>query len=191
MSIVYFTSVNNLKESTTIDLNVEDKLLESAIWDAQNIDIQPILGTRLYKSLQNKITGETLSGETYYKDLMDDYIEPTLLKFAERRSLLWLYAKIRNKSIVNQESDNSIAVEIGIVDKMKQELLDDAEFYSNRLKEYLCEYDDRFPEYKDDNPDSLEHYLDPNQDDSYFSGIYLNDYQRRKTYKEKKNLNEE
>lgn len=170
----YFLSVNDLKEYTTINYAVEDKLLENSIYDAQQIDIMAIIGTRLYNTLEQKITGSTVAGD--YKELMDDYIWNTLLKASEIRSLLWVYAKIRNKGIENQNSDNSVSVEITVVNKLKQELSNDFEYYANRLKKYLCEYKDtRFPEYKNYNPNSLDYFVEPDKTDSYFCGIYLGD----------------
>ncbi len=168
---IYMLSVNDLKSYTTINYAVEDKLLENSIYDAQQIDIMSIIGTRLYKTLEQKITGSTISGN--YKTLMDDYIWNTLLKASEIRALLWVYSKIRNKGIENQSSDNSTPVEITVVNKLKQELSNDFEFYANRLKKYLCEID--FPEYKNYNPDSLDYYVTPDKTDTYFSGIYLGD----------------
>jgi len=171
---VYMLSVNDLKEYTTINYAVEDKLLENSIYDAQQIDIMAVIGTRLYKVLEQKITGSTVAG--HYKELMDDYIWNTLLKASEIRSLLWVYAKIRNKGIQEQSSDNSTPVEITVLDKMKKELSNDFEYYSNRLKKYLSEYKStRFPEYKDYNPDSLDYYVTPDKSDSFFSGLYLDD----------------
>lgn len=173
MSRVLFMSVNELKEYTTINYNVEDKLLENSIYDAQNIDLQAILGSRLYISLQDRIISNTITGttDTAYKTLLDDYIFWVLLKASEIRGLMWIYAKIRAKGITNQDSDNSATVDITIVNKMKQELNNDFEFYSNKLKNYLCEVE--LPEYKDYNPDTLDYYTTPNTTDSFFSGIHL------------------
>lgn len=173
MSIVYFTSINNLKERTTINLNVEDKILESSVLDAQDIDIQPILGTRLFNAIKTKIIGNILVGD--YKTLMDDYIEPCLIKFAQRRSLIFMYSKLNNKSITIQESTSSTPVELDVLDKVRRELLDDAEFYSNRLKDYLCNYSTLYPEYTLSTKDEM----DANTDESYFSGIYLDSREDR------------
>lgn len=171
---VYFLSVNDLKSYTTINYDVEDKLLENSIYDAQKIDIQAILGTRLYKALETKIISGSISGETYYKELLDDYIFEALLKSAQMRALLFVYAKIRNKGIMEQNSDNSNPVDITILNKMRDEIQNDFEYFSNKLKLYLIEYQDsRFPEYKNYNPDSLDYYERPNKQDSYFCGVYL------------------
>ncbi len=170
---VYFLSVDDLKSYTTVNYAVDDKLLENSIIDAQLIDIEPIIGTRLYKKLEQMITGSTVSG--YYKILLDDYIWNTLIKASEKRSLVWVYAKIRNKGIQNQESDNSVSVEITIVNKLEMKLGQDFEFFSNKLKSYLTENVNNFPEYKNYNPESLDYYIKPDKSDSFFSGIYLGD----------------
>jgi len=170
-------SVNDLKEYSTIDYSVEDKLLENSIYDAQKIDLQAILGTRLYKALETKIINNTLSGETAYKTLMDDYIFDVLLKSSQSRALMYIYAKIRNKGIMEQNSDNSNPVDITILNKMRDEIQNDFEYFSNKLKLYLCEVD--LPEYKNYNPDSLDYYETPNTTDSYFTGIYLGDTEKK------------
>jgi len=164
-------SVNDLKEYSTIDYSVEDKLLENSIYDAQKIDVQAILGTRLYKALETKIISGSISGETAYKTLLDDYIFDVLMKSAQMRGLLYVFAKIRNKGIMEQSSDNSNPVDITILNKMRDEIQNDFEYFSNKLKQYLCEVE--LPEYKDYNPDSLDYYDTPNKTDSYFTGIYL------------------
>lgn len=173
MENIYFLSVNDLKENSTIDLNVEDKIIKRSIIDGQNIDIQPIIGTRLYNSLKTKIVDNTLSGETDYKTLMDDYIQPCLLKYALRRSLLYIWVKLRNKSVSQETSDNSNPVESNVFDRLRRDASDDAEFYANKLKEYLCEEVDLFIEFKDYNPDSKLYFDKPNQSNSFFSGLQL------------------
>jgi hypothetical protein len=167
-------SVDDLKSYSTIDYSVEDKLLENSIYDAQQIDIQSIIGTRLYKKLETDIIAGTLATE--YQTLMDDYIFEALLKSSQSRALMFIYAKIRNKGVMEQNSDNSETVDITILNKMRAEIQNDFEYFSNKLKEFLCEYKDTlYPEYKDYDPDNLKYYTKPDKSDSYFSGIYLDD----------------
>lgn len=173
MQNVELITTNDLKENSTIDLNVEDKIIKRTIIDAQEIDIQPIIGTRLLEALQTKTINNTLSGETNYKKLMDDYIFPVLLKFALRRSLLYIWVKLRNKSVTQDNSDNSNPVESSVLDRMRRDAANDAEFYANKLKEYLCEEKSLFVEYEFYNPDSKDYFDKPNKSDSFFSGLQL------------------
>ena len=171
MNRVFFITPNDLKEYTTINYAVEDKLLKNSILDAQDIDIQPIIGTRLYNKLQYLITGGTISG--IYKEMIDKYISKALIKSSERRVLLWIYAKIRNKGIENQDSDNSQVVDIEVLNKLRHELNNDFEFFSNKLKKYLIDNSGNIPEYKEYNPDNKSEFNKPETGDSYFSGIVL------------------
>lgn len=170
---VYFMSVDDLKSYSTIDYSVESKLLENSIYDAQKIDIQAIIGTRLYKSLEDKIIDGTISSDTNYQLLLDDYIFDTLLKASQKRALMFIFAKIRNKGVMEQSSDNSNPVDITILNKLKDEIANDFEFYSNKLKDFLCEEQDTYIEYRNYNPDSKKYFETPNKEDSYFSGLYL------------------
>jgi len=168
---VFLLTPNKLKEYTTINYAVEDKLLKNSIIDAQDIDIQPIIGTRLYNKIKNGVTGSTITG--IYKTVLDDYITPTLIKAAEKRVLIWIYAKIRNKGIENQDSDNSQTIDVTILNKLRKELGDDFEYHSNKLKSFLCDNENDIPEYKNYNPDSKDEFDKPDTGDSYFSGIVL------------------
>lgn len=172
---VYFMSVDDLKSYSTIDYSVEDKLLENSIYDAQCIDLQSIIGTRLYKALETKIISGSISGETSYKTLLDDYIFDVILKASQSRALMFIFAKIRNKGIMEQNSDNSNPVDITILNKMRDEIQNDCEYFSNKLKQYLYDYSSTYPEYEFYNPDGLKSYDTPNRQNSYFTGIYLGD----------------
>jgi len=166
MSKVYFISVNNLKEETTISWAIEDKLIETSIWNAQQIDIQSILGTNLYTKISNEIEASTLSG--VYKTLMDDYIYYTLIQAAQKRSLIYIFSKIREKGIITKDDPGSTSVDVTILNKMRDEISSDFAFYANQLKEYLCDNVADFPEYSESNTQ-----VSPDKTDSYFCGLYL------------------
>lgn len=169
MARVFFITVNNLKEDTTINWAVEDKLLETSIYDSQRIDIEPILGTDLYNKISDEIEAETLAG--VYKVLMDDYIYYTLVKASMKRSLIYLFAKIREKGVISKDDPGATTVDITILNKMRDEVYSDFGYYANRLKDYLCDNSSDYPEYSTNTGSDL----DPNKTDSYFVGLQLTD----------------
>ena len=166
---VYFISVNTLKENTTINFAVEDKLLENSIIDAQHIDIEAILGTQLYLKIKSGVTNDNLSGD--YKTLMDDYLHPTLIKAAEKRALIYIFAKIREKGVVQNDDVGNTAVDITILNKIRKEILSDFAYYSNRMKDYIGNNTSSFPEYSENSGSDV----NPDNSDSYFTGFYLGD----------------
>ena len=172
---ILFLSVNDLKENSVIDTNVEDKILESSILDAQSIDIQNIIGTKLYVKLLDLINTEeiSLSGNTEYKTLLDEYIYPTHLKFSLLRSIMPMRVKFRNKGLMEQNSDNAQPVDKEFINYIENKIRNDVEFYSNKLKGYLCYFLNIYPEYDTTLPVNRFDYNYPNKKNSYFSGIYL------------------
>lgn len=171
MSIVYLISVDELMERTTIDKNVETKIIESSIFDAQEIDLQNVLGTRLLNKLKTDIIAGTITG--VYKTLLDDYIYNYLIKTSERRALLFMWIKFRNKGLMQQNSENSNPVDFETFNKVRSELLNDIEFYENKLKAYLLDEQSNLPEFANWNSDNKWSNSKPDQNDSYFSGIHL------------------
>jgi hypothetical protein len=101
LNIYYIISEKYLKENTVIENSVDDKLLRSSIKDAQQEELIPIIGSSLFDSLVDKMSGGTLSGQ--YKVLVDNYIIPMLEKY----SVLNVEAQITQKGVVQKDSDNS------------------------------------------------------------------------------------
>lgn len=167
MELIYMISVNDLKELTPLSLNIEDKIIEGCIIDAQDVDLQPILGTDLYNKLKTDIKSASITGN--YKTLLENFVVPCLIKYSLRRSLLYIWIKLKNKSVVQDNSDNSTPVDSETFDRLRTDTLNDAEFYSNRLKDYLCFNSSDFPEYSTNTNEDLS----PNKSDSYFCGIEL------------------
>jgi hypothetical protein len=171
--IIYFVTENDIKENSTISYAVEDKLITNSIIDAQNIDIQYLLGSRLMKKLQELVKTndihEVINAD--YKTLLDDYVVNALFKAIEKRVILKIWVKIRNTGVVQQDNENSTPVEVEVIDKIRREISNDYEYYANLLRNYLCEVE--LEEYSNYNPDGLNHYEKPNKDDNYFNGFVL------------------
>lgn len=170
-----FISVDDLKKNTPIDMNVEDSILEMSILDSQNIDIQDILGTTLYTSIVSLVTSGDISSEDYsdYKNLLDDFIWPLQIKFSLYRSVMPMRVSFRNKGLMENNSDNSAPVDKEFVTYVENKIRNDVEFYSNKLKGYLCWFFDKYPDEKCNTPDNRADYTEPNRKDSYYPGIYL------------------
>ena len=73
---VLFISEETIKNSTTINGNVDVELLLPYIKVSQDIHVQQLLGTNLYEKIEAEITAGTLTGN--YKILVDEYIQPVL-----------------------------------------------------------------------------------------------------------------
>lgn len=166
---VLFVNEDKLKSSTAINYNVDTAFLLPFLKIAQDKHLQIILGTKLYDKLQNDIAGvdgATLQG--LYKTLVDDYIQDAIIHYALVEALPFISFQIKNGSITQKNSENGTAATRQDVDYLVQKERDSAEFYGQRIVEYLCNDSSSFPEYSQNTGADLNPISN-----AYYTGIKL------------------
>jgi hypothetical protein len=150
MSTILFISEQYLKQFTVLSDNVDPKIIRPNIRKAMDKYIQPILGTNLYNTLEiNIINSSGNMSPNNYKTLMDLYILPAMKEWCMYEMRYDIGVKWRNKGMQTQTSDNSASLSLNDMERIGNKFKDDAEFYSKRLVDYLCENSDLFTEYDD------------------------------------------
>ena len=138
-----------IKENTSVSDNLDSKMLKPALYDAQEIYLQPLLGTKLYKKLQELVCDNTISDaeNAKYKELLVEYVQPFLLKKTQEQLVSVLFFKARNAGNV-QYYDNSQG-NVGLKDMqwIKQDFANDATFLANRMSDWICANCKYIPEY--------------------------------------------
>lgn len=135
-----------LKAFTDINNNLDPSLIKSTIREAQIIHITRLLGTKLYDKIIDDVDAGTLTGN--YKSLVDDYIQDSLLYWAYYESLEAIYLRPRNNGLLQpQGGDNALSVDMIVYDKKRRSVKNKAEYFSERLVDYLCFNNSLFPEY--------------------------------------------
>ena len=166
---VLFVNEDKLKSSTAINYNVDTAFLLPFLKIAQDKHLQIILGTKLYDKLQNDIAG--VDGATLtnpYKTLVDDYIQDAIIHYALVEALPFISFQIKNGSITQKNSENGTAATRQDVDYLVQKERDSAEFYGQRIVEYLCNDSSSFPEYSQNTGADLNPISN-----AYYTGIKL------------------
>lgn len=163
---VLFVNEDKLKSSTAINYNVDTAFLLPFLKIAQDKHLQIILGTKLYDKLQEKITAGTLALQ--YKTLVDDYIQDAIIHYALVEALPFISFQIKNGSITQKNSENGTAATRQDVDYLVQKERDSAEFYGQRIVEYLCNDSSSFPEYSQNTGADLNPISN-----AYYTGIKL------------------
>ena len=139
-------SESKLKRFTDINNNLDVDLISSVIREAQIIHITRLLGTKLYEKILSDVDSGTLSGD--YKSLVDDYIQDSLIYWSYYESLETIYLRPRNAGLVKPTGgENNIDADMALYDKKRQSVKNKAEYFSERLVDYLCYNDSLFPEY--------------------------------------------
>jgi hypothetical protein len=146
MTTTLLISEAKLREFTDINNNVDSSLLVNAIREAQDIELQRVLGTILYNKILSDVAGSTISGN--YKDLLDNWIQDFLLYSAYYISLEYIYLRPRNNGLVKPTGgENSIDADLTLFDRKRQSTKNKKEFYGDRLVNHLIEDQVNFPEY--------------------------------------------
>tara|TARA_R110000787_G_scaffold55411_5_gene127890 strand:- start:1740 stop:2294 length:555 start_codon:yes stop_codon:yes gene_type:complete len=168
MANVLFISETFLKQNTQVSDNVDVKYIRESILWSQDTEIQTILGSTLYNKIKSEIAASTLTG--VYKTLVDDYIQIALKHYVTAECLAMATYKITNKGLQIQDSEQSSPASTSNINFLVDKEINKADWYRQRLIDYLCENSSSYPEYQ--NPDDGVDVIHPS-DRNYRTSIYL------------------
>jgi hypothetical protein len=165
MAYVLLISEQKLKDSTAINLNVDVNILLPYVLQAQTLYIEPKLGTQLYEHIKGLIQAGTIGnvGNAAYKTLLDDYISFVLVNYSFYHAIPYLRFKIENGNIYSKTSETGTALTTEESQSLREEISNTAQYYTERLIEYIRNNTSDFPEYStnsgaDVNPDKNAYY---------------------------------
>ena len=145
MSYILFISENKLKDSTALGGNIDIEFILPYVKVAQKKHIERVLGTDLFEKLQSDISGGTLSGA--YQTLVDDYITDSLTHWSFFECLPFLRVRVANNGIGVKTSENLESLSQEDHNFLREEIRNTAEFYTERLIEYIKHNIQSYPEY--------------------------------------------
>ena len=141
-----FVSRKDIVSKTPIGGVVDADNLMQYIEIAQDLNIEPQLGTELYERLQNDIINNTLAGD--YKALLTDYIKPMLIHFAAAEFLAYAAYKVANGGVYKHTSENGESVSKDEIDFLVEKQRKTAKVYEDRFNDYMCSNaSTKFPEF--------------------------------------------
>ena len=166
-----FITVKDLKDKSIINGNTDaDKLIQH-IEVAQDIHIHQYLGSRLYEKLQSLIIAGTIDdvANADYKTLRDSYIKPSLVWFAQAEYMPFSAFSIDNGGLNRRRTQDEDIIDFDDIDKLTNLCRKNADFYTQRLVDYLCANSEKYPEYLNNQDEDLR----PNRDNNNFSSIVI------------------
>lgn len=148
MTNILLISEDYIKTNSGLNDNVWNSYLTPAIREAQDISLQQILGTELYKSLLNKVAEGTIKNteNKAYKTLLDDYIQIYLMYQTISDLVPIIGVKLSNLGVTVSNDEH-----ITNLSQSERELVQTyygqrAEFYAKRLQVYLKDNCNNFEE---------------------------------------------
>jgi len=166
MSYVLFISEAKLKDSTAINLNVDVDILLPFVREAQKLYVETALGTDLTQHLKDEIVAGTLAGAD--KTLVDDYIGDMLPGYAVYHAIPYLRFKIENGNIYSKTSETGTALSESEAQHLREEVLNTASYYRERMIDYIRNNTSSFPSYSTNSGADVS----PSTD-NYYAGMNL------------------
>ena len=140
-----FISTDRLKKDTSLGGSVDDNLLLPYILMSQDRYILPVLGTDLTDKLISDIQASSLAGA--YLTLLQTYIQPSLVQYSYATVLPFLRLRMVNNSVVTMDSEQGSSVSHDDLKPLINASIDQAEFYRERLIDYIQNNTSSFSEY--------------------------------------------
>jgi hypothetical protein len=170
MAYVLFISEEKLKDSTAIVQNVSVDLLLPYVRQAQKLYVEPKLGTQLTDKIKDLITAGTIGnvGNAAYKTLLDDYIGDMLPHWALYTCIPFIRFKVENGNIYSKTSETGTAISTAEAQHLREEVRNAAEYYTERMIEYVTNNLSSFPEYSTNSGADV----DPDRN-AYYNGMNL------------------
>ena len=164
-------------KNTALGGNVDVSKYAYMIPDQQTFILEPTLGTALLDKILLDITDNGIDSLTgHYKKIVFDYCKPILWNSVFAEFLLFADMQVNNNGVFNVlPSDSQIAAERSVTRRVSA-INSKAQYYIDKLEEYLCNKGNEIPEYKDAQANNYD--VDPVRSNNLVGGIYLKDYPR-------------
>lgn len=165
MSTVLLVSEQRMKNWTSLDNNIRIDVLTPSILNAQEVYTQSALGTSFYNRLKEGVELNNLT--TDEEAFLKDYVGPALMQYALYLLLPNLKYKFVEKGILNGTSEETQATTLDELTYLRETAMDLAQFYDERMKEFLCQNANLFPQWLNWSGNGMP----SDKTTSYFSGI--------------------
>ena len=109
MATALFISRTDLVKNSIIDGNTDTDKFIQFIKVAKQVEVQNLLGSDLYNKISADIIADTLSGD--YLDLVNNYVQPTLIWFAKMTYIPFAAYQIKNGGVFKHSSETAQNVE--------------------------------------------------------------------------------
>lgn len=150
---VLFVTKDDVVRFTSMNGNVDvDKYL-MYVKQAQDLDVQILLGTKLFDKLKNDIIAGTLADP--YLTLLEDKIKPIVLHYTMVQYLPWAPYVIGNNGVFKRTQENGQVVDKDELFQMIEKERSTAQHYAERFIDFMCFNQSDFPEYNSNVNDDI------------------------------------
>jgi hypothetical protein len=170
MAYSLFITRNDITKNTPLGGAIDADALLPFVRTAQDKYLLNLLGTVLFNKLQSDIqTNVGFTGR--YEQLVVDYVKPTLIWYSCVEYIPFSAITFKSNGAVKHISEVSTSPTKTEVDYLLNKALNNADYYSTRLQDFLIAYSNEIPEYLESVGNSTQVF--PDLSNQYFGGINL------------------
>ena len=164
MKNILLISEDKVKTLTNLDDNIFGKWLLPAMREAQDVNLQSIIGSCLYNYILNLVdSGDiALEANELYKDLLDNQIQDFLLYQTIVNVIPLVNVKLANFGTTLSQGEHIQVLSQKDTDLLRVKYQSLADTYQKRLQDYLLTNKDSFPELQECQCDGIKPNLTSN-----------------------------
>lgn len=141
----YLIDIATLKHYSYLDQDINDETLNVTLKRIQDTDLEPALGSQLYRRLLQGVEDNDL---TELETKLMVYIMDFIFVACELKASTHNNWKIRNKNVGVANDENARGYSLQEYNIYRSELQKDYSFYKNRLIGYLIDNEKSYPLYE-------------------------------------------
>jgi len=164
-----FITTEDLRRKSLVGGTVDADKFIQFIEVSQDIHIQNYLGTVLYDKIQDLVVNDQidLPANADYKTLLNDYLTPMLIWFAQSDYYMFASYQVSNGGVYKHRSESSETLSMQEVQYLVENSRNKAEFYTRRFLDYMTFNNDLYPEYNAANNEGMY----PDKSDNFNSWV--------------------
>jgi len=157
MATILFINRTDLVRNSILDGSVDTDKFIQFIKISQQINIQNYLGSKLYDKYTLIIKNGDINEAAFadYKELLNEFIQPMLIWFAQVDYIPFAAYSIKNGGVFKGSSENAETVNKTEVDYLVEKARTHAEWYSRRFIDHMTFNQSKFPEYTTNTNDDI------------------------------------
>ena len=180
MKEVLFITAEDVRDRTNLDSNIDDSKINNTMVLAQDMILEPILGTLMFDEIKTQVI-ETGTLDDKYKTLIDEYARKVLLAAIQHKIVSVLIYRFNNTGTSKADIDKEQILSVKEIKELREEMKEYIGTYGHRLTRFLKANSDTYPLY-DDVTDEGVNSVDGESGLGFYAGDTVIEIERRKPF---------